>query len=124
VCMVDLTLDRSDTFGCHAHHQGCGRSAHSQDLPCRALADAYVPSGIERRDPRISVLYAALGGLPPTLIQVGSAETLLDDATRFATAAGAAEVAVTLEIWPLWNAQLEPGRRALLNAGSFLRHHL
>ena len=95
------------------------------------LADAYVPSGIERRDPRISVLYAALGGLPPTLIQVGSAETLLDDATRFATAAGAAEVAVTLEIWPhmihawpLWNAQLEPGRRALLNAGSFLRHHL
>jgi acetyl esterase/lipase len=95
------------------------------------LADAYVPSGIDRGDPRISVLYAVLKGLPPMLIQVGSAETLLDDATRFAAAAGAAEVSVTLEIWPhmihawpLWNAHLEPGRRALLSAGSFLRRHL
>jgi acetyl esterase/lipase len=34
------------------------------------------------------------------LIQVGSAETLLADATRFAEAAGAADVPVTLEIWP------------------------
>ena len=37
-------------------------------------------------------------GLPPTLVQVGSAETLLDDATRFAASAGAADVAVTLEV--------------------------
>jgi monoterpene epsilon-lactone hydrolase len=65
------------------------------------------------------------------LIQVGSAETLLDDATRFARAAGAADVAVTLEIWPhmihawpLWNAQLEPGRRALASAGAFVRSHV
>jgi acetyl esterase/lipase len=65
------------------------------------------------------------------LIQVGSAETLLSDATRLATAAGAADIAVTLEIWPrmihawqLWNAHLEPGRRALANAGAFLRRHL
>jgi acetyl esterase/lipase len=31
---------------------------------------------------------------------VGGDETLLADATRFAEAAGAAEVAVTLETWP------------------------
>ena len=72
-----------------------------------------------------------LTGLPPMLIQAGSAETLLDDATRFADAAGAADVPVTLEIWPhmihawpLWNAHLEPGRRALESAGAFIRRHL
>jgi acetyl esterase/lipase len=65
------------------------------------------------------------------LIQVGSAETLLDDATRLAAQAGVADVAVTLEIWPdmihawpLWNAHLDDGRRAIANAGSFIRAHL
>ena len=55
------------------------------------LAAAYLPAGMDPRDPRVSPLYADLKGLPPTLIQVGSAETLLDDATRLAEAAGAAE---------------------------------
>jgi acetyl esterase/lipase len=95
------------------------------------LADAYVPLGIGRRDPRISPLYAELKGLPPILIQVGSAETLLDDAARFAAAAGADDVSVTLEIWPhmihawpMWNAHLTSGRRALAHAGVFMRAHL
>jgi acetyl esterase/lipase len=95
------------------------------------LADAFAPEGMDRRDPRLSPLYAALRGLPPTLVQVGSAETLLDDAVRFAAAAGEADVPVTLEIWPhmihawpLWNARLEPGRRALAHAGAFLRENL
>ena len=95
------------------------------------LADAYLPAGMDRKDPRVSPLYADLKGFPPVLIQVGSAETLLDDATRFAAVAGAADVRVTLEIWPqmihawpLWNAHLEPGRRALASAGAFIRQHL
>jgi monoterpene epsilon-lactone hydrolase len=91
------------------------------------LADAYAASA-DRKDPLISPLFADLHGFPPTLIQVGSAETLLADATRFAAAAGAADVDVTLEIWPhmihawpLWNAKLEDGRRALASAGEFIR---
>jgi monoterpene epsilon-lactone hydrolase len=95
------------------------------------LADAYLPPGMDRKDPRVSPLYADLKGFPPILIQVGSAETLLDDAARFAAVAGAADVRVTLEIWPqmihawpLWNAHLEPGRRALARAGAFIREHL
>jgi len=95
------------------------------------LADAYLPAGLDRKDPRVSPLYSDLSGFPPTLIQVGSCETLLDDATRFTAVAGAADVAVTLEIWPdmfhawqMWNARLEPGRRALANAGAFIRNHL
>jgi acetyl esterase/lipase len=92
------------------------------------LAEAYVPGTIDRRDPLISPLFADLHGFPPTLIQVGSAETLLADASRFAAAAGSADVDVTLEIWPhmihawpLWNAALEDGRRALARAGDFIR---
>jgi acetyl esterase/lipase len=95
------------------------------------LADAYLGHAVDPKDPRVSPLFATLTGMPPMLIQVGSAETLLDDATRLATAAGQADVPVTLEIWPhmihawhLWNAHLEPGRQALSSAGSFMRKHL
>jgi epsilon-lactone hydrolase len=91
------------------------------------LASAYVPAVIDRKDPRVSPLFADLRGFPPVLIQVGSDETLLDDAVRFTAAAGAADVAVTLEIWPrmihawpLWNARLQAGRRALKSAGAFI----
>ena len=97
----------------------------------RELADAYLGGDADRKDPRVSPLFANLAGMPPMLIQVGSAETLLDDAVRLAAAAGEADVPVTLEIWPqmihawhLWNARLESGRRALSNAGSFMRLHL
>jgi acetyl esterase/lipase len=92
------------------------------------LAEAYLCAGMDRRDPRVSPLYADLRKFPPMLIQVGSNETLLDDATRLAARAGAADVAVTLEIWPnmihawpLWNAHLEDGRRAIANAGAFIQ---
>jgi monoterpene epsilon-lactone hydrolase len=95
------------------------------------LAGAYLPAAIDRKDPRVSPLYADLRGFPPTLIQIGSDETLLDDSVRFAAAAGKADVAVTLEIWPhmihawhLWNAHLEDGRRALVSAGAFMRARL
>jgi acetyl esterase/lipase len=95
------------------------------------LAEAYVPAGMDRADPRVSPLFADLRGLPPMLIQVGTAETLLDDATRFAAAAASADIAMTLEVWPhmihawqVWNARLEPGRRALASAGAFIRRHL
>jgi len=95
------------------------------------LANAYLGGRIGAKDPRVSPLYADVRNFPPALIQVGSAETLLDDATRFAAVLGAADVPVTLEIWPrmihawhLWNARLEPGRRALASAGAFIRRHL
>jgi acetyl esterase/lipase len=34
-------------------------------------------------DPRVSPLFDDLKGLPPTLVQVGSKEILLDDSKRF-----------------------------------------
>ncbi len=95
------------------------------------LASAYAPAPVDRKDPLISPLFADLHGFPPTLIQVGSEETLLDDAVRFARAAGSAEVSVTLQIWPhmihawpMWNAKLEDGRQALSQVGQFIRRWL
>jgi acetyl esterase/lipase len=92
------------------------------------LADCYAPAPIDRKDPLISPLFADLTGFPPVLIQVGSAETLLDDSVRFARAAGLTDVNVTLQIWPhmihawpMWNAKLAEGRRALEQVGEFVR---
>ena len=91
------------------------------------LAAAYL-KGVDPRTPLASPLYADLRGLPPMLIQVGSAETLLDDSVRLASAAGAAGVRVTLEVWPdmihawhLFYPQLADGRRALAQVGAFIR---
>jgi monoterpene epsilon-lactone hydrolase len=115
--MSGTTLDTKDAVDPIIHKTYLGE-----------LADAYVPGSIDRRDPLISPLFADLRGFPPLLIQVGSAETLLADATRLAAAAGAADVDVTLEVWPhmihawpLWNAKLEAGRRALASAADFIR---
>jgi epsilon-lactone hydrolase len=122
---VDLTMSGSTLTG----KETVDPLIHKTYL--EELAAAYVPAEIDRRDPRASPLFANLKGFPPTLIQVGSAETLLADAARFAAAAGIANAAVTLEIWPhmihawhLWNAHLEAGRRALASAGRFIRAHL
>ena len=87
--------------------------------------------GQDPRNPLVSPLHADLAGLPPVLIQVGSAETLLDDAVRIAGRLGAADVATSLEIWPhmihawhLWSARLTSGRWALASAGAFIGTHL
>ena len=87
--------------------------------------------GQDPRNPLVSPLHADLVGLPPVLVQVGSAETLLDDAVRIAGRLGAADVATTLEIWPhmihawhLWSARLTAGRQALASAGAFIGTHL
>ena len=91
------------------------------------LAAAYL-HGADPLTPLASPLHADLRGLPPMLIQVGSAEILLDDAVRLAGVAGAADVAVTLRIWPdmihawhLFHQQLAAGRRALAEVGGFIR---
>jgi acetyl esterase/lipase len=91
------------------------------------LARMYL-AGADPRSPPVSPIHADLRGLPPMLIQVGSSETLLDDAVRLTEVAGTADVRVTLEIWPemihawhLFHPLLAAGRRALANVGAFIR---
>ena len=85
-------------------------------------------AGADPRTPLAAPLYADLKGLSPLLIQVGSSETLLDDSVLLAGVAGAAEVKVTLEVWPemihawpLFHKQLAAGRRSIERAGAFIR---
>jgi epsilon-lactone hydrolase len=91
------------------------------------LAAAYL-NGADPLSALAAPMYADLKGLAPLLIQVGSAETLLDDAVRLANVAGIADVPVTLEIWPdmihawpLFHQQLAAGRHAIASAGAFIR---
>lgn len=60
---------------------------------------AYAPEPQDLSNPLLSPINGDLRGLPPLLIQVGGAEVLLSDSTEFATAARAAGVDVTLEVW-------------------------
>ncbi len=85
-------------------------------------------AGTDPADPLVSPIFADLTGLPPLLIQAGSHEVLLDDATRLAVKAAADDVAVTLDITPgvphvfqAFAALLEEGDAALNRAARFIR---
>jgi epsilon-lactone hydrolase len=91
------------------------------------MAAAYL-GGQNPRTPLAAPLYANLSGLPPLLIQVGTAETLLDDATRLAERARKAGVQVTLEPWEdmihvfqAFASMLPEGRQAIDRIGEFLK---
>ncbi|MDR3510721.1 MAG: alpha/beta hydrolase [Caulobacteraceae bacterium] len=94
------------------------------------MASDYLGGG-DPRHPLAAPLHADLTGLAPLLIQVGSAETLLDDSVRLAALAGAQEVPVRLEIWPemihVWHffhPMLADARRALASAGEYIREQM
>ena len=81
---------------------------------------------VDRRSPLVSPVYGDLQGLPPILIQVGSDEVLLSDATRFVEKARAVGVPATLEVWEgmqhVWQytaSFLPEARRAIHNIGAF-----
>jgi acetyl esterase/lipase len=93
------------------------------------LAKAYL-GDTDPRTPLVSPLYADLTGLPPLLIQVGTAEVLFDDATRLADHARAAGVDVILEpwddmihVWHMFAAILPEGQQAIDRIGEFIHQH-
>ena len=96
----------------------------------KALAQQYLGDA-DPRTPLAAPLYADLAGLPPMLIQVGSSETLLDDATRLAKRAKAAGVEASLDIWEdmihgwqIFAPFLPEGQQAIENIGAFIRSHV
>ena len=98
----------------------------------RTRANDYLNgTGTDPADPLVSPIFADLTGLPPLLVQAGSHEVLLDDATQLATRAAANDVAVTLDITPgvghvfqTFSAVLDEGDEALTRAGTFLQAHV
>jgi monoterpene epsilon-lactone hydrolase len=93
----------------------------------RSMAKRFAPVA-DHRNPLVSPVHADMSGLPPLLIQVGAAETLLDDNLRCAEAARSAGVEVKLEVWPdmihAWHVfapMLEEGRQAIQRIGDFVK---
>jgi acetyl esterase/lipase len=91
------------------------------------VARAYL-GGADPRTPLAAPLWADLAGLPPLLVHVGTAETLLDDSTRLAERARGAGVDVTLEPWEemihVWHAfapLLPEAGRAIAGIGEWVR---
>ncbi len=91
------------------------------------MASLFLASA-DPRDPLAAPLYADLTGLPPLLIIVGTAEVLLDDATRLHARAQAAGVNSTLEewddmvhIWPWFAPFLPEGQQAIERMGAFVQ---
>jgi len=79
-------------------------------------------------EPTASPVGADLSGLPPLLIQVGTLETLLDDAVRLAERARAAGVDVELErceglmhVWQLFGDGVPEAVEAIERIGAFVR---
>ncbi|HVN00778.1 MAG TPA: alpha/beta hydrolase [Caulobacteraceae bacterium] len=87
----------------------------------------YLAPGQDPKAPLASPVFANLAGLPPMLIQVGSEEVLMSDATLLAERAGIARVDVTLRIWPdmihIWPffPQLSAGARAMAESTAWIK---
>lgn len=88
--------------------------------------DYYLPKKIDRGDPRVSPVFEDLTGLPPTLIQVGSKEILMDDGKRFQQQAEAAGVEVEFKIYTgmwhnfqMFSAWFEEAQQALADLAAF-----
>jgi acetyl esterase/lipase len=94
------------------------------------LAGVYL-AGKSPQAPLASPIHADLRGLPPLLVQVGSIETLLDDARALAQRAQAAGVEVTLEVWEdmphVWHhfaPMLPEAQQAIARIGEFVRKYV
>jgi epsilon-lactone hydrolase len=118
--MTDLTVTGSSY---------AGKANVDPTISARAIrtrAADYL-AGTDPADPLVSPVFADLSGLPPLLIQAGSHEVLLDDATRLAAKAAADDVAVILDVTPgvphvfqAFAALLDEGDAALSRAARFV----
>jgi monoterpene epsilon-lactone hydrolase len=93
----------------------------------RGLAAGYL-AGADPRDPLAAPLHADLAGLPPTYLQVGAEESLLDDSRRLSSRLRTAGVAVRLDEFAGQLHTFQMGARrtpvaddAIGRAGSWLR---
>ncbi len=87
--------------------------------------------GADPKTPLASPLYGRLDGFPPTLIHVGTAEVLHDDATRFAAGLREAGADVELDVvddmfhvWHFFAEFLPEGEDAINRVGEFVRARL
>ncbi|MER6030145.1 alpha/beta hydrolase [Streptomyces sp. NPDC001851] len=118
---IDLTL-AGDSMTTRA---SVDVAVHREALARRVLDYAGEGAAAAREH---SPLFDGLHGLPPTLVQVGTHETLLDDSIRLASRLAAADVSVILDItaevphvFQGFAPILDEGALALDRAGQFVR---
>lgn len=96
----------------------------------QVFAKKYSPDE-DFKNPLISPLYGKFENLPPTLVQVGTEEVLLDDSTRLVKKMKEAGVSVEFEIWngmmhvfQFFAGLIPESNTAVKNIASFInRHH-
>lgn len=86
---------------------------------------------VDRKHPVASPLYADLTGLPPLLLQTGTAEMLLDDTIRFAEKAKNEGVEVTVDLWTdmfhvfqIFGNLMPESKKAIEKIGEFIQEKL
>lgn len=86
---------------------------------------------LDRKDPRVSPLYADLAGLPPLLVFASESEMLFDDSVRLADKAKAAGVAVDfrphaglVHVWPLFHPLIPEAKDAVAQSADFITRRL
>ncbi|GAA4558580.1 alpha/beta hydrolase fold domain-containing protein [Pseudonocardia xishanensis] len=91
-----------------------------------SAAAAYL-QGHDARDPLVSPLFVHAARLPPVLVQVGTEDTLLADATAAVSTWARAGVGVTLEVvagcghvWPVVDPHRPESTAAMSSAGRFV----
>ena len=104
-------------------------NAESDPVICKAYLDRMAGlylGGTDAKMPLASPLFGDLTGLPPLLIQIGTAESMLDDSRRFAERARDAGVDVEYEPWEDmfhgWHGSahiLEEAQQAIESIGRF-----
>jgi monoterpene epsilon-lactone hydrolase len=127
VCLspwVDLDGE-GESMTARAHLDPMVQREHLRVMAAHYLGTAHA------RTPLAAPLHADLHALPPLLVQVGTRETLLDDATRLAARAEAAGVRVALETWDdmihVWHAfapLLPEAGQAIGRIGTWVRARL
>jgi acetyl esterase/lipase len=108
--------------------------ADADPMVSRTLLDVCTKAYVGDQDPKTplaSPLFADLTGLPPLLVHVGTAETLLDDSRRFQVAAEKASVDSTLEewdemihVWHTFAGMLPEAQQAIDRIGAFVKEKL
>lgn len=94
------------------------------------MAGSYL-GGADPDDPLASPIKADVSGFPPTFIQVGDREAVLDDARDFAAKLEDAGVEVECQVWDemihvfqQFPDELSEARQAIRELGNFLSKHL
>jgi acetyl esterase/lipase len=123
VC-ISPWLDLSQSFGSWQSKADIDPMLEVEQI--QTCADAYL-GGADPKTPTASPVFADLRGLSPLLVQVGTAETLLDESVEFAKRAKAAGVDATVDVaqdmihvWHAFADLLPEGRDALDDLAAFL----